>query len=656
MFQIGPWWRGFGVSAAAKRRNSVLTVVLISGLFVAVLSLLTPWKLLEARAFDYFSTVSVPQRPADGPVVVAIDEPSMAEIGRQWPWPRSFHAQLIEALRKAGAKAIALDIIFAEPAATPEADEALMRSLGPDVILAGDETLIDTPQALQHIRVEPLAFFTDAGAKTGIASIVFDGDGILRRLPGYEDGFAAQLLRAAGRPADVPDDALLQSFGPSRTYQTVSYYQALDPEAFLPPDFFRDRVVMVGLSLQNAPTIAEGGADVHATPFTIRTGRLVAGVEIQAAVFDNLAAGLYIERASLAVALLSIAVGAGLAGIAVRRRTGWRTVAGGVLALAAIAAGSFVTLRYGRVFVPPFAPSLAFLLVTGSQGALDFASERRQRRGITRAFSQYLSPALVQRLASDPSLLRLGGEVRTLTILFCDIRGFTTIAEGMKDNPQELTVLINRLLTPLSDIVLANGGTIDKYIGDCIMAFWNAPLDDPDHAVHAVRAGLDMLTALDRLNAEFVEEGKQAGILPLRLGIGIGINTGDCVVGNMGSTQRFDYSALGDSVNLASRLESASKEVGVPLVIGEATAKLVAPHFPVFELDRLTVKGKTVATSVFTVVPDAKADHLTLHTSVLAARDAGDPCPSEAITKLVELVPSLAAFYQRVVAHAGADL
>jgi adenylate cyclase len=529
----------------------------------------------------------------------------------------------------------------------------LKRSLGPDVVLAGDQTFIDTPQALQQIRVEPLAVFTGAAARTGIASIAFDGDGILRRLPGYEDGFAAELLRAAGQSVDVPGDALLQSFGPSRTYQTVSYYQALAPEAFPPPGFFRGRVVMVGLSLQNAPTIAEGGADVHATPFTIRTGRLVAGVEIQATVFDNLAARLYIARASLPVSLFAIAVGAGLAGMAVRTRTGWRTVAGGGIALAAIAAGSFVTIRYGRVFVPPFAPSLAFLLVASSQGALDFASERRQRRGITRAFSQYLSPALVQRLASDPSLLRLGEEVRTLTILFCDIRGFTTIAERMKDNPQELTLLINRLLTPLSDIVPENGGTIDKYIGDCIMAFWNAPLDDPDHAVHA---GLDMLAALDKLNTEFVEEAKQAGTQPLRLGIGIGINTGDCVVGNMGSTQRFDYSALGDSVNLASRLESASKEVGVPMVIGEATAKLVAPHFPVFELERLTVKGKTVATSVFTVVSDARADHLTLHASVLAACDAGEPYPSEAITKLMEPFPSLAAFYHRVAAHAGAEL
>lgn len=650
MATAGPWWKGFGVSAAAKRRNTVMTVALLSGLLAAVLSLLTPWKLVEARAFDYFSTVDVPQRPADGPVVVAIDEPSLAEIGQQWPWPRDMHARLIEALRKAGAEAIALDIIFAEPAASPGPDEALRRSLGPDVVLAGDETFIETPQAMQYMRVEPLAAFTQTGARTGIASIALDGDGILRRLPGYEDSFAAELLRAAGRPVDVPRDVLLQNFGPSRTYQTVSYYQALDPDTFLPPDFFRGRVVLVGLSLQNAPAIAEGGADVHATPFTIRTGRLVAGVEIQATIFDNLAQGLFIGRASLLVSLLSIAGGAALAGVVVWRRTGWRTVAGSILSLAAITVAGFLALRYGRVFVPPFAPSLAFAVAVSAQGALDFASERRLRRGITRAFSQYLSPQLVERLARDPSLLRLGGEVRNLSILFCDIRGFTTIAETMKDNPEGLTQLINRLLTPLSDIVLASGGTIDKYIGDCIMAFWNAPLDDPDHAVHAVQAALDMLAALDGLNAEFASESQRAGRPALKLGIGIGINTGDCVVGNMGSTQRFDYSALGDSVNLAARLESASKDVGVPLVIGETTAKLVASRFPVFELDRLTVKGKTVPTSVFTVVPDASDMHVALHAGVLAGREAGDPCPAEKVTALTAALPALAPFYQRLAA------
>ncbi|MEI5676879.1 adenylate/guanylate cyclase domain-containing protein [Mesorhizobium sp. CCNWLW179-1] len=622
-------------------------VTVLAALLAAMLSLLTPWKLLEARAFDYFSTTGAPVRPANGPVIVAIDEPSLAEVGLQWPWPRDLHAKLIEALRKAGAKAIGLDIIFAEPS-NPAADEALVKSLGPDVVLAGDETFIETPQAAQHIRVEPLAIFTDAGARSGIASIAFDGDGILRRVPGYGDGFAARLLEAAGQMAEVPRNALLQTFGPSRTYETVSYYQALDADQFLPEGFFRDRVVMVGLSVQNAPTIAEGGADVHATPFTVRTGRLVAGVEIHATIFDNLASGLSINRAPAWISLLSVAVGAGLAALLIRRRTGWKTVAGSAVAVLAMLAGSYLCLRFGRVFVPPFAPSLAFVLAASAQGALDFASERRLRRGITRAFSQYLSPPLVERLARDPSQLRLGGEVRTLTILFCDIRGFTTISETMKDDPEGLTRLINRLLTPLSEVVLSTGGTIDKYIGDCIMAFWNAPLDDPDHAVHAVRAALGMFDALNALNAEFVAETEATSRPALKLGIGIGVNTGECVVGNMGSTSRFDYSALGDSVNLAARLESASKDVGAPLLIGETTAALVRDSFPVFELDRLTVKGKTTAVVVSTVLPNATAEQVTLHAKAVDARNAGDTWSGEDIEKLTAALPVLAPFYSRM--------
>jgi adenylate cyclase len=641
-----PWWTGLSARAAA-RRNTVVSVALFSAVVAAGLSFLTPWKLIEARAFDYLSTTGIPSRPVDGPVIVAIDEPSLAEIGRQWPWPRDLHARLVQALREAGARAIGLDIIFAEPS-NPALDAALAASLGPDVVLAGDETFIETPQTVQHIRVEPLPMLTGSGAKAGIASIAFDGDGILRRVPGYKDGFAARLMEAAGRQAVVPDYALLQSFGPSRTYQTVSYYQALDPAQFLPPGFFQNRVVMVGLSVQNAPTIAEGGADVHATSFTVRTGRLVSGVEIQATIFDNLAAGMHIRRAPVVVTFLSIVIGTGLAAWLVRRRTGWKTVVGGILAVTAMLVGSYFCLRFGRVFIPPLAPSLAFALTASAQGAMDFAAERRLRRGITRAFSQYLSPPLVERLARDPSLLRLGGEVRPLTILFCDIRGFTTISETMKDDPEGLTRLVNRLLTPLSEVVLANGGTIDKYIGDCIMAFWNAPLDDPDHAIHAVSAALGMLEALDTLNTEFAREAEVAGKLPLRLGIGIGINTGECVVGNMGSTSRFDYSALGDSVNLAARLESASKDIGVPLLLGETTANLVSPHFPVFELDRISVKGKTTTVIVSTVIPDATAGQVRAHAGIRQMTDTDRPGLKEEIDDLVAAFPMLAPFYRRL--------
>ena len=225
--------------SAAKRRRGIALLVIVAVAALAAIAPTSPWKLIEARAFDYLSTSSPPKLAADSPIIVAVDEPSFAEIGLQWPWPRSLHGRLIAALRKAGAKAIGLDIIFAEPSSDPASDTALAAALGPDVTLAGDETLIKTPHADQTMRVEPLPEFIAAGARPGIASIVLDNDGTLRRVPRYPDGFAAVLAEAAGSiVADVPAGALLQTFGPARTFPTASYYQALSPDEFLPKDFF----------------------------------------------------------------------------------------------------------------------------------------------------------------------------------------------------------------------------------------------------------------------------------------------------------------------------------------------------------------------------------------------------------------------------------
>ncbi|MGH7186757.1 MAG: adenylate/guanylate cyclase domain-containing protein, partial [Pseudomonadota bacterium] len=233
----------------------------------------------------------------------------------------------------------------------------------------------------------------------------------------------------------------------------------------------------------------------------------------------------------------------------------------------------------------------------------------RGRREIIHAFSQYLSPDLVQQLAEHPERLQLGGEQRTITVMFADIRNFTTISERYRDDPQGLTALINRFLTPMTDIVLARSGTIDKYIGDSIMAFWNAPLSVADHAAKACASALEMAAALRRLNDELVAEPSAGqdtetdqAFPPTAsrpsLAMGIGINTGASVVGNLGSEQRFNYSALGDAVNLASRLESLTKSYGVPILISEATRNL-APTFAALEVDLIAVKGKTVATRTF---------------------------------------------------------
>ena len=662
------WWTALApadASPAARTRDRLRGVVLIvvsAFSILAAVSFSAPWRLLEARVFDYLSTLLPPPRPADGPIIVAIDEPSFAELGQQWPWPRDIHGRLVEALRDAGAKVIGLDIIFAEPSSKPGADAALAASMGPDVVLAADETLIDTPHAVQTIRVEPLPEFTDTGARSGIASIVLDRDGTLRRIPRYPDGFAAVLLDRSGiSHASPPPGALLQAFGPARTYQTVSYYQALEPAAFLPPGIFVGRTVIVGLSMQSAPTTEAGGADAFATPQTLRTGRLVAGAEIHATIYDNLRAGLFVRPAAPPLLLGAIAVAAALAGLAVRRATGWRTLLAALAAVAACIIGSWLLLRFGRLFVPPFAPAAAFAGVAAAQGARDYAAEFRLRQGITRAFSQYLSPVLVERLASDPAQLRLGGERRTLTILFCDVRGFTTISERLKDDPQRLTTLINRLLNPLSAVILAAGGTIDKYIGDAIMAFWNAPLDDPEHAEKAVSAAIGMLAAVDALNAELAAEASAAGETPIEIRIGVGINTGDCVVGNMGSDVRFNYSVLGDPVNLASRLEGETKVYGVPILIGDETARRLSGRYPAIELDRVLVKGKTEAAVVHTVLREATTGPITIDAEVRAAHQAflddfyagRKPDAAARIDRLARRLPALATYYERMRATAA---
>ncbi|ANL34898.1 CHASE2 domain-containing protein [Rhizobium phaseoli] len=640
---------GLDGGQAVNRRLRLLVLSLTVLIAISFLSRLPAWSLLELRSFDYLSTVDDPRPPKDGPIIVAIDEPSLADINAQWPWPRSLHAELVSQLRAAGARVIGLDIIMAEPS-NPGNDAAIAKAVGPDVVLAGDETLIETPQASQLIRATPLPALTEAGAVTGIASIDLSGDGIFRRIPGYEDGFAAMLTKASGAAAEIlPAGRLIQSLGPARSYPTVSYYQALDPQNLLPPGYFKDRVVLVGLSLQNAPEIDKGGVDAFATPYTVHTGKLVPGVEIQATIYDNIRYGLSIREAHLPAVAACILISVLLAALTVWRSTGWLTIVTSAAALLAFAAVSFAGIRLGHVFVSPLGPTVAYISVVFGQAAFDFAEERRNKRQIIRAFAQYISPDLVKRLSNDPSQLKLGGERRTLSVLFSDVRGFTTIAETLKDDPEQLTGLINRLLTPLSDVVMDHGGTIDKYMGDCIMAFWNAPLDDPDHALHAVRAALAMQAAISRLNNQLEREAAALGRKPHVLKMGVGINTGECIVGNMGSNRRFDYSCLGDSVNLASRLEGASKNYGVALLLGEETARLVAVNYTVIELDRIIVKGRTVPSPIFTVVHKADAEALAAHEDFIEAKYAGTLAPSDPVfDTLAAKIPELAGYYMIV--------
>ena len=282
----------------------------------------------------------------------------------------------------------------------------------------------------------------------------------------------------------------------------------------------------------------------------------------------------------------------------------WGALWCALIALAAILAvvgGSWTLFSRYNALVDPLYFSLVIVLVYLTQSLRIYLGSERERREVRGAFSRYLSPALVEQLANEPERLHLGGETRKLTILFCDIREFTSISE--RYGPEELTRLINRFLTPLTQAILDQQGTIDKYMGDCIMAFWNAPVDVPNHATQACRATLAMLKALDQLNDELASEAASAGRSPDNLKIGIGMNTGAALVGNLGSEQRFDYSILGDSVNLASRLEGQSKAYGVSALISEETFTM-APKMAALELDLVQVAGKADPVRIFALLGD----------------------------------------------------
>ncbi len=353
-------------------------------------------------------------------------------------------------------------------------------------------------------------------------------------------------------------------------------------------------VILIGTS-------ATGLRDIRPSPLN----SAMPGVEAHATAIEQILLGHHLVRpdwtdgaefvflviVGLSLVFLTATAGAIVAAVAA------------ILVLALAGGGALFLFVEHRVLIDPVGPSVAALAIYLTTTLIGYARSERQRRDIRSAFRRYLTPALVERLAENPELLRLGGERREMTFLFCDIRGFTSIAEAHQADPEGLVRLLNRFLTAMTDVIDGHRGTIDKYMGDAIMAFWNAPIDDPDHAVHACSAALEMLRALEALNATLVREAAAEGRKPTPIRIGIGINSGACLVGNLGSQQHFDYSVIGDAVNLASRLEGQSKAYDVTIVIGARTREL-APDFVALELDRIAVMGKTQPTTIHTLLGD----------------------------------------------------
>ncbi|MCT8972386.1 CHASE2 domain-containing protein [Microbaculum marinisediminis] len=383
------------------------------------------------------------------------------------------------------------------------------------------------------------------------------------------------------------------AFSPHRTERYISAASVLD--GTVKPEDIAGRIVVIGTS-------APGLFDLRATPLDA----VLPGVEVHAQALEQLLQGRLMLRPdySTGLEIAYTAVGSIALAAMIYYLGAFTGALAGALAVIIVLTVSWVGyLRFG-ILLDPMMPWVVLTVVYGFATVFFYFQTERERNRVRQAFSHYIAPSLVERLAEHPEQLTLGGETRELTVLFSDVRGFTGIAEGYRDNPPALIALMNRLLTPLTNAITERSGTIDKYIGDAIMAFWNAPLDDPHHSRRACEASLEMIDRLRTLNAarrsEAAEQGADGAVAELRLGIGIA--TGVAIVGNMGSDMRFDYSALGDAVNLASRLENLTAYYGVTTLVSDAACQRGAADMTVLEIDTVRVKGREHPERIWTIL------------------------------------------------------
>lgn len=632
----------------------LLCLVLLIGFAALRVADPAPVEEIRVRTFDAFQRIDPRKKTARPVTIVDIDDKSLEKLG-QWPWPRTRIADLITELTRLGAVVIAFDAVFSEPdrlnpavaaEAFPQLDEetrAKLRKLPsndqiladaikksrvvlgesglPEEIAVLDKTLPVTGVAM--LGEEPQRFMFEfpgllrnvpvlehAAAGRGLFTIKPERDGIVRRVPMIMlaqgltmPSLTFEMLRVASGSGTIlirAEEGGIKSLGikgvqipTDRNGQLWVHYARNDASIYVPainvleknvaPDMIAGKLVLIGTS-------AVGLYDIKTTP----VARAMPGVEIHAQVLESALTGAVISQPIYGIVLeFAAAMLFGLLVIAFAPLFGpvSLVIVGSAFASVLVGTSAYFYAQHRLLidFTYPLMSTTAIYLTLIFSA---FVREQAQRRQIRSAFGQYLSPALVEQLAQSPEKLVLGGEEREMTIMFSDMRGFTSISETYKNDPQGLTALMNRFLTPLTNAILDRKGTIDKYMGDAIMAFWNAPLDDKDHELNACEAALDMLERVDELNLAREQEAKEEGRPFIPLNAGIGLNTGICVVGNMGSDQRFDYSVFGDSVNLASRLEGQSKEYGFPIIVGSKTALAVKDRFAILELDFIMVKGK----------------------------------------------------------------
>jgi adenylate cyclase len=564
------------------------------GLAVALASFFGLLEGVERWSLNTQFLLRGPRPPQTPIVIVSIDEDSFDELNLPWPWPRALHAQFLDIVRQGRPAAVGLDILFAEPSSFgPEDDLALAEAVGRagNVILAAALTEVrdalytkeDLNPPIHPIRVRaagygPTNFVPDDDASVRWAHLVHRYQG--KELPHFD----LQLYRVAvksgihARPFDERSFLINYRGGP-KSFPTIPYYRVLTGE--VPPEIFAGKIVLVGAT---SPALH----DIYPTPFASR-GEMP-GVEIHANVLETLFQGILLRRIPRFFAWV-FALAAGLLAVWVTNRLRPLHALGVVVVLAgSFAAAGFSAFVWGRLW-PDLTPFPAALLLGYMASVVgNFVQEQREKRRLSRFFS----PAVVREIVRHKDDVNLGITRRRMTILFSDIRGFTSMSEKMP--PEEIAAFLREYLTVMTEVVFKHGGTVDKYMGDAIMALYNVPLDQPDHAQRAVRTALEFQQRLRPLASRFrAKYGSD-------LRCGVGINTGEAVVGTIGSEQRLEYTALGDTINLGSRLEGLTKDFEVSIIISESTYQEVRDRFLTRYLGEVKVRGKEMPVKIYEVV------------------------------------------------------
>jgi adenylate cyclase len=585
---------------------------------------------VESVRLRYFDQLIVAQPSKDIPVhTVNIDEASLDKYG-QFPFPRGDYAQIVHELYDRGAGLVVFNVLM------PEKDrfrqDAVLASIMkdfptvlPNVATSGKSKNIDHGTPVQPVGQDPagrvveypglinnIEIIDNSAAGVGIVNTFPEIDGVVRRMPliimandQLRPSLAMETLRVASgdtkiqvkfgdkgvEAVRIPKLSRINTDELSRVWVDWSSTPKEHSLVALPKSF-NNEIVIVGLSAAGlVQPVATAKGEVWPQ-------------YLQAATLGTMLSGTTIQRPGYADDLEVVSIL--LAGVLLIFLMRW-TYAGilsTIVVIGGVIAGSFYAYEHYLFLFDSTAFAVGVGLVALHAYMVKFVSEFLQKQQIRKQFQSYLSPDLVAKLVKDPSLLRLGGESQDLSIMFTDVRGFTSISEHYGTDVQGLTKIMNRYMTAMTKRILENEGTLDKYIGDAQMAFWNAPLDNHKHCKDAVKAALEMLGNLKEFNDEIAKEGTPA------FGMGIGINTGVVVVGNMGSEQRFDYTCLGDAVNLASRLEGQSKNYGVLIVLGPTTAERLDGEYFTLELDCIAVKGKKEGVTIHTVFYNPQGDKM----------------------------------------------